>query len=115
MKKMVFLEGLPGVGKTTIVNEIEKLNLPDVFTVNEIIKENIINLTPQDQTDYILNDEMKIQKHCKGLIVIDRGPISTLSYNQTRRLIDNLIQKLLKIGLYNLEKCIRIIKLKLYI
>lgn len=88
MKKIIFLEGLPGVGKTTIANSIKKIGRPDVHVVDEIIKEDIINNVSDNEKDYMINDEMKIKKYEDGLIVIDRGPISTLSYNQTRKIID---------------------------
>jgi len=89
MKKIVFLEGLPGVGKTTIANSIKKLNLDNVYVVDEIIKEDIINRVSDFESDYMENDEMKLNKYNEGLIVIDRGPISTLAYNQTKKIIDN--------------------------
>lgn len=88
MRKIVFLEGLPGVGKTTIANAIKKINMKNVHVVDEIIKEDIINRVSDDENDYMLNDEMKISKYSDGLIVIDRGPISTLSYNQSKAIID---------------------------
>lgn len=88
MKKIIFLEGLPGVGKTTIVNNIKKIDDNNIHVVDEIIKEDIINKVSDDENDYMINDEMKIKKYNDGIIVIDRGPISTLSYNQTRKIID---------------------------
>lgn len=88
MKKIIFLEGLPGVGKTTIANSIKNMGRTDVHVVDEIIKEDIINNVSDDEKDYMINDEMKIKKYEDGVIVIDRGPISTLSYNQTRKIID---------------------------
>jgi len=88
MKKVVILEGLPGVGKTTIVKTIEKLGLKNVYTVDELIKENIIHQISDDEFDYAINDQMKIEKYQEGTIIIDRGPISTLSYNEARAIID---------------------------
>ena len=41
MKKIIFLEGLPGIGKTTLINEIRNLNIPNVYVVDEIINENL--------------------------------------------------------------------------
>ena len=87
MKKMIFLEGLPGVGKTTIVNEIRKLNLKNVHVVDEIINK-VEGKTPINQLSYFLNDEMKLTRYTEGLIIIDRGPIRTLSYNITRSILD---------------------------
>ncbi len=88
MKKIIILEGLPHVGKTTIVNKIKALNLNNVYTVDEIVKPEIIGKVSSDEKEYMLNDEMKLKKYNEGLIIIDRGPISTLSYNQTNAIID---------------------------
>lgn len=87
MKKVIFLEGLPGVGKTTIISKIAELKLDNVHVVNEIIKDDIVH-NKSTQLDFALNDDMKVDKYKDGTIVIDRGPISTLSYNQTRSLIN---------------------------
>ena len=89
MKKIIFLEGLPGVGKTTIANNIKQLVNVNIHVVDEIIKKNIINTISDEETDYMKNDEMKIKTEFDGIIVIDRGPISTLSYNQARSIINS--------------------------
>ena len=34
MKKIIFIEGLPNVGKTYLVNEIKKKNLQNVHVVD---------------------------------------------------------------------------------
>lgn len=80
MKKIFFLEGLPGVGKSTIIDYIKKMNNTNVHTVDEIIVE-MEDKTPLEQDLFIINDNLKIQKYDEGIIVIDRGPISTLTYN----------------------------------
>ena len=85
--RIIFLEGLPGVGKTTIVNAIENMNLSNVHTVNEIVV-NLKEKTPVNQNIFITNDNKKINMYNSGTVIIDRGPISTLSYNQTRAMID---------------------------
>lgn len=89
MKRIIFIEGLPDVGKTYLVNEIRKLNLKDVYTVDEIINENIDNVFTSPENEFLLNDEMKVNKYDHGTIIIDRGPISTLVYNQVLHRIDN--------------------------
>ena len=38
---------------------------------------------------FIKNDNLKLNKYNKGLIVIDRGPISTLSYNIVRHELES--------------------------
>lgn len=89
MRKIVFLEGLPGVGKTTLINEIKERNFVDVYTVDEIVMDSLKNVISNDEKDYMKNDEMKINKYNEGLIIIDRGPISTLSYNQANSIIES--------------------------
>ena len=43
MKKIIFLEGLPSVGKTYLVTTIKNMNLKDVHIVDEIINPDINN------------------------------------------------------------------------
>lgn len=88
MKKFVFLEGLPGIGKTTLLNKIKELNIPNVHLVDEIINENILNNISINEEEFLLNDNMKINKYNEGIIIIDRGPISTLSYSMVKKIID---------------------------
>lgn len=89
MKKIVFLEGLPGVGKTTILNAIRAKKFENVFLVDEIINKNILNNISCTELDFIINDELKLTAHNEGIIIIDRGPISTLSYSQAKNIINN--------------------------
>lgn len=94
MRKIVFLEGLPGIGKTTILNRIKSLKLKNVFTIDEIVKEDIKNRVSDNEKDYIINDCMKIEMANKnGIIIMDRGPLSTLSYNQAKNIIDKDFNK----------------------
>ncbi len=81
MKKLVFLEGLPNVGKTTILNYIKDMHLSNVHIVNEIENKEILDNINGNQEQYIKNDELKLNKFKRGVIVFDRGPISTLAYN----------------------------------
>ena len=84
MKKILFLEGLPGVGKTTLINNLRKLK--EVNVVDEVINQN----NEDNRTNYYLkNDELKLNLYNKGLIVIDRGFISTLSYEQSKSIIND--------------------------
>lgn len=89
MLKLIFLEGLPGVGKTTLTNYIESLKLPNVHIVHEIEKQNIINKINSNQNIYIENDNIKLSKYQEGIVIIDRGPLSTLSYNETKNKLTN--------------------------
>ncbi len=88
MKKIIFLEGLPGVGKTTLINEIRKKKLSNIYIVDEIINENILNNIKVNEQEFLLNDFMKVNKYNDGIIIIDRGPISTLSYSETKKIMD---------------------------
>lgn len=84
MEKIIFLEGLPGVGKTTLINNLREIE--NVNVVDEVINSNKVN----NRTKYYLkNDELKINKYKQGLIVIDRGLLSTLSYEQTKKIIND--------------------------
>ena len=85
--RIVFLEGLPGVGKTTIVNTIKQRWDRSVHTVDEIVVD-LQKKTKLNEDIYIINDNKKINMYNSGIVVIDRGPISTLSYSQTREMID---------------------------
>lgn len=94
MKNIIFLEGLPGVGKTTIVNYIASLNLPNIHIVSEIENPDIINnVNSSNQNIYIENDEIKINKYQDGIVIIDRGPLSTLSYNETKHKLNGDFSK----------------------
>ena len=85
-KRIVFLEGLPGVGKTTLTKFIRE-NFKNIQIVDEL-------LTPESENSeasefvFMHNDDLKVNKAASGMLLIDRGPISTLSYNQTRHITD---------------------------
>ena len=83
----MFLEGLPGIGKTTILGYIQKLN-SNIKTVPEIINGVQPAYELQDQQFYMDNDDRKINMYNQGNIVIDRGPLSTFVYNVVRKLED---------------------------
>lgn len=88
MKKYVFIDGLPGVGKTTIINELKKINNSSIYVVDEIINETIINNTSMSEQDFINNENMKLNKYSDGLIILDRGPISSISYAQAKKIVN---------------------------
>lgn len=85
--KIIFLEGLPGIGKSFLTNKIRE-EFKNVNTVDEIIAGKMPDYSKQDQFWFFNNDDKKILEIKKGINIIDRGPISTLSYNQTRKIID---------------------------
>ena len=86
-KKIVFLEGLPAVGKTTIKDEFK--NIDGFCAVDEIINSSIFVCDNCTQNDFMENDNMKVlSTSCEKTAIVDRGPISTLAYNYTRHIID---------------------------
>jgi len=89
MKKIIFIEGLPNVGKTYLLNQIKELNLDNVHVVDELINPSIYNPYTDPEEVFLINDEMKVNKYKNGIVLIDRGPISTLVYNQVKHIIDN--------------------------
>lgn len=89
MKKIIFIEGLPSVGKTYLVNQIRRMNLENVYVVDELINPDIKNPFIDSEDKFLKNDEMKVNKYDDGIIIIDRGPISTLVYNQVLHLINH--------------------------
>ena len=78
MKKIVIFEGLPLVGKTTLVNHIRDLNINNVHCVDELI----LSTQELNQDSFMQNDLAKANKYQDGLIFIDKLFISTLSYNE---------------------------------
>lgn len=84
MNKIIFIEGLPGVGKTTIINNLRKIK--GVNVVDEVIN----TQSKDNRTEYYLkNDELKFNLYKDGLIVFDRGFLSTISYEQTKKIINS--------------------------
>lgn len=88
MKKLIIIEGLPGVGKTTLVNEIRNRNIPNVIIIDEIVNKSIIDEGIYSEDEFIKNDIQKIQQIKDGIVIMDRGIISSLSYSQTKSIID---------------------------
>lgn len=89
MKKIIFIEGLPNVGKTYLINKIREMGIQNLKIVDELINPNIKNPFTDKEDIFLQNDELKVNKYSDGIIVIDRGPISTLVYNQVNHIIDN--------------------------
>lgn len=88
-KKIIFIEGLPNVGKTYLINKIKEEYGNSFKIVEEIINPEIKNLFSDNEKIFMRNDEQKIKKYDDGTIIIDRGPISTLTYNQVKHIINN--------------------------
>lgn len=88
MRKIIFIEGLPGVGKTTLVNAIKKRNIPNVTIIDEIINEKITKENIYTEDEFINNDIQKIESITDGIVILDRGILSSLSYSQAKAIID---------------------------
>lgn len=86
--KTIILEGLPGVGKSTITKSINKFDA-SINAIDEIIYGKIFDNVNMYQDMYFHNDNMKIERAMESeRAIVDRGPISTLSYNQLRSILD---------------------------
>lgn len=83
-RKIFILEGLPGVGKSTLVT---LLRAKGVVCIDEVSPEYMRRAKRGNevaQAVFIDNDEQKVDKaltSTAATIVMDRGPISTLAYN----------------------------------
>lgn len=89
MKKIIFIEGLPNVGKTYLINKIREMDIQNLKIVDELINPNLKDPFTDKEDIFFKNDELKINKYSEGIIIVDRGPISTLVYNQVNHIIDN--------------------------
>ncbi len=88
MRKIIFIEGLPGVGKTKLVNAIREKNISNVTIVDEIINERITKANIYSEDEFINNDIQKIESITDGIVILDRGILSSLSYSQAKSIID---------------------------
>lgn len=85
---IIILEGLPSVGKSTIVATLQARG---ITTVEEVIADTENHLDRQSQEFFMNSDTTKVSTAIaaeKALVVMDRGPISTLAYNLTKHKID---------------------------
>lgn len=87
--KKIFIEGLPNVGKTYLINKIKEKQIQNIFIVEELINPDFNNPFTDEENIFLKNDELKVNKYNDGIVIIDRGPISTLVYNQVNHIIDN--------------------------
>ncbi len=84
-----YLEGLPGCGKTSILELMSKnyLICPEI-----IIQENISKFhNLSNQSFFLENDEQKqrIAEKSNATIIVDRSPLSTFFFNLAKHTIDN--------------------------
>lgn len=88
MKKLIIIEGLPGIGKTTLVNAIRNKKLDNVFIIDEIINQKITIDGIYTEDEFIENDIQKIKLIKDGITIMDRGLISLMSYSQVKSILD---------------------------
>lgn len=88
MRKIIIIEGLPGVGKTTLVNAIKNKKIENITIIDEIINTRITIDGIYSEDEFIKNDIQKINSIKDGIIIMDRGLISSLSYSQTKAIIN---------------------------
>lgn len=103
---IIFLEGLPGVGKTTLIAELRKKN---VHCVDEIIIKNDTQQKDQPQSFFIDNDDQKVKEASEfsnQLVVVDRGPLSTLAYSLVRHKLDNSFDFMSTVNWFSTAKSI---------
>lgn len=77
MRTIIF-EGLPLVGKTTLINYIKSLNINNIHCVDELV----LQTQELNQDSFMQNDLAKMNMYNDGLVFIDKLFISTLSYNE---------------------------------
>lgn len=85
--KVIILEGLPKVGKSTIAERIKGLDLENIVVSDELILP-VCSTESATTLDFMQNDEKKLIEKPNTHLLVDRGPISTLSYNQTKNIVD---------------------------
>lgn len=88
-KRIYFLEGLPGSGKTIILEKLKKKGskiIREVIDSEELSKRH----NKPDQTFFFRNDEKKLKMAEKmgGTVIIDRSPLSTLLFNLAKFSVD---------------------------
>ncbi len=91
MSKIIVLEGLPGTGKTTLVEHFSECS--EVETIAEIIsneKEWLATKKVEDQDFFWANDIEKFRRAHRSnkIVLMDRGYVSTLAYNFAKKQLE---------------------------
>lgn len=88
-KEIYFLEGLPGSGKSMLLEELKRKGSK---IIREVIdsKELSENHNKPDQAFFFRNDERKLEmaEKMSSTVIIDRSPLSTLLFNLAKFSID---------------------------
>lgn len=89
-KRIIFIEGLPNVGKTTLVAALKNRGFASVPELPESIATLGAATRNDDQKVYMQNDmeKFRLAKAEHGMTLVDRGPLSTLAYNMARHALD---------------------------
>lgn len=88
MKIVIYLEGLPGSGKSSLVNKLIKQDSSKYVSVPEVIEEKklVEKHNTFEQDFFLKNDSVKYEMAMKIIgkkhnVVIDRSPLSTYIFN----------------------------------
>jgi len=87
MSKAIIFEGIPGAGKTTLMNSISsELNLEGIPEILATRKEWDFARSTEDQDFFWENDikKMYLAKNSLKTTLMDRGYVSTLAYNYAK-------------------------------
>lgn len=90
--RIVVLEGLPGVGKSTLIQMLRARGVVCIDETDGIEKDHKIDGNAAAQIVFMKNDLQKIKtarSQTGRLIVMDRGPMSTLAYNLVKHKLSN--------------------------
>ncbi|SRR5258706_3746579 len=85
---VVYLEGLPGCGKTSTLEKLstDYITLPEIFINGDVAEFHNLPI----QTFFLKNDEQKLEKSeiSEKTVIVDRSPLSTLFFNKAKHEVD---------------------------
>lgn len=88
MKRIFFVEGLPGAGKTSLLSSLSFKHqvIPEVFDNDQLPKKH----NKAEQDFFMLNDERKLRigEQATSTCYIDRSPLSTVFFNVAKFSLD---------------------------
>lgn len=93
---LIVLEGLPGAGKTSLLealtSRLRAIGIPESVLTNEAVQSTIVIPNRNSEHIYMLNEELKsrIAIHFRDqLVIMDRNYASTLALNYAKYKIDS--------------------------